>query len=339
MTKGLVLLTGLNGYIAAQTAAALLAAGYSVRGSVRKSASAAQVVAALSKYGDRLEVIEVPDITAPGAFDEAVKGVSAVAHLATPVSLSFDDPEPVLRTAVEGTTRVLESSAGEPSIRSFVVMSSIAAIFGPKPDGHVFTEADWNATSEALVASQGKGAPGLHIYAASKVAAERAFWKFRDEKKPGFTMTAINPVFVAGPPLVTPTTPEQISGTVSWVYHLLAGRKMSTVFPGGGFADVRDVARMVVFGIDQAEKADGERYLVSGSFGTPQAAVDVLRRAYPDRRDVIEVGTPGEGYNADYSYPSSSIYNSSKAVKATGQPFIGYGKMVLDSAKAFEGLL
>lgn len=226
MTKGLVLLTGLNGYIAAQTAAALLAAGYSVRGSVRKSSSAAQVVAALAKYGDRLEVVEVPDITAPGAFDEAIKvepassprgtihqgnharssfwsnsvagrnnkqGVSAVAHLATPVSFSFDDPAPVLKTAVEGTMRVLESSAKESSIRSFVLMSSIAAISGPKSDGHVFTESDWNTVSEALVASQGGDAPGLHIYAASKVAAERALWKFRDERKPGFTMTAINP--------------------------------------------------------------------------------------------------------------------------------------------------
>lgn len=126
---------------------------------------------------------------------------------------------------------------------------------------------------------------------------------------------------------------------MSWVYQLLAGHKMSTVFPGGGFADVRDVARMVVFAIDRAEEADGQRYLVSGSFGTPQSAVDVLRRAYPERRDVIEVGSPGEGYKADYSYPSTSIYDSSKAVKATGQPFIGYEKMVLDSAKAFEGLL
>ncbi|KLU84618.1 hypothetical protein MAPG_03658 [Magnaporthiopsis poae ATCC 64411] len=337
MTKGFVLLTGLNGYIAAQTAAALLAAGYSVRGSVRKSSSAAQVVAALAKYGDRLEVVEVPDITAPGAFDEAVKGVTAVAHLATPVSLSFGDPAPVLKTAVEGTTRVLESSVKEPSIKSFVLMSSIAAIFGPKSDGHVFTENDWNTVSEDLVASKGKDAPGLHIYAASKVAAERAFWKFRDERKPGFTMTAINPVFVAGPPLVTPTSSDQIGGTVSWVYQLLAGRKLSTVFPGGGFADVRDVARMVVFGIDRAGEADGpfrtDRLL------TLHAAVDVLRRAYPERRDIIEAGNPGEGYKADYSYPSTSIYDSSKAVKATGQPFIGYEKMVLDSAKAFEGLL
>ena len=72
-------------------------------------------------------------------------------------------------------------------------MSSIAAIGSTKEEAYTFTEADWNDQAEAAVAKLGKAAPGGAIYAASKTAAERTLWKFRDEKKPKFTVTAVNP--------------------------------------------------------------------------------------------------------------------------------------------------
>ena len=72
--NSIVLVTGANGYIAARTAEAFLKAGYSVRGTVRSKSSAKDLVDALSEYAGRFELVEVPDITVPGAFDEAVKG-------------------------------------------------------------------------------------------------------------------------------------------------------------------------------------------------------------------------------------------------------------------------
>ena len=72
--KNIVLVTGANGYIAARTVQSFLQAGYSVRGSVRSKASAQNLLDALSEYAGQLEVVEVPDITVPGAFDDAVKG-------------------------------------------------------------------------------------------------------------------------------------------------------------------------------------------------------------------------------------------------------------------------
>lgn len=72
--KGRVLVTGANGYIAGRTVEAFLKAGYAVRGTVRALGSAAEVAAALSEYADKLEFVSVPDITAPGAFDEAING-------------------------------------------------------------------------------------------------------------------------------------------------------------------------------------------------------------------------------------------------------------------------
>lgn len=213
-TKGTVLVTGANGYIAARTVEAFLKAGYSVRGTVRSLSSATEVKQALAEYADNLEFVEVPDITLAGAFDDAVKGeftflnnkpiylmrkpniklgVDAIGHLASPVSFQFTDPEPVLHSAINGTVRVLESALKEPRIKNFVLMSSVTAIMEPKTEDYTFTEADWNTAAENAVAEQGKETPGRVIYAASKVAAERAMWKFRDEQKPNFTLTTINP--------------------------------------------------------------------------------------------------------------------------------------------------
>lgn len=73
-------------------------------------------------------------------------------------------------------------------------MSSVAAVTGQKEGPYHFTEEDWNDSAPELVKQLGKNAPGLLIYAASKTAAERAFWEFKAEKKPSFTMTALNPV-------------------------------------------------------------------------------------------------------------------------------------------------
>ena len=73
-------------------------------------------------------------------------------------------------------------------------MSSVAAVQTlERAENYTYTEADWNNQSEAIIAAKGKAAPSRHVYYGSKVAAERAFWKFRDERTPTFFMTSINP--------------------------------------------------------------------------------------------------------------------------------------------------
>jgi len=192
-SKGTVLISGANGYIAGRTVEAFLQAGYHVRGTVRSLKSAKSLQSVLSRYSERLEIVEVPDITATGAFDDAVKGVTAIAHLASPVSLFYTDPEPVIRGAVAGTLSILESAAKEPSVKNFVLLSSVTAIMRNLDVPHTYTEDDWNDFAEAMVAKQGKNTPGPVIYSASKTAGEKAFWQFAEEKKPSFSMTAINP--------------------------------------------------------------------------------------------------------------------------------------------------
>ncbi len=72
-------------------------------------------------------------------------------------------------------------------------MSSIAAIISTKEGPYTFTEEDWDEEAGPVVAKLGKNAPGPMIYRASKTASEKTLWKFRDENKPGFTVTSVNP--------------------------------------------------------------------------------------------------------------------------------------------------
>ena len=77
-TKGTVLISGINGYIASRTAETFLEAGYSVRGTVLSLSSAKGLQDVLKNYVEagKLSVVEVPDITMSHAFDDAVKGNS-----------------------------------------------------------------------------------------------------------------------------------------------------------------------------------------------------------------------------------------------------------------------
>lgn len=111
------------------------------------------------------------------------------------MSFSFSDPDPVIHAAVNGTKAILNSAlkAG-PQLESFVVLSSIASILNMQPPPYTLTEKDWNNWAEAKVAEMGKDTPGPVIYAASKAAAEKAFWAFKKEKTPAFAMVALCPV-------------------------------------------------------------------------------------------------------------------------------------------------
>lgn len=70
-----VLITGINGYIGSKIGLDALNQGYSIRGTSRSVASTHALLAGpFAPYSDRIEIFEVPDITAPKAFDAAVKG-------------------------------------------------------------------------------------------------------------------------------------------------------------------------------------------------------------------------------------------------------------------------
>ncbi|KAK6532485.1 hypothetical protein TWF281_006674 [Arthrobotrys megalospora] len=344
-SKPIVLVSGVTGYIAGWVVEYFLNAGYKVRGTSRSKSSAQPLIDTLVSKGyssSDIEIYEIADITVPGTFDEAVKDVQAIAHLASPVSMTFTDPEPVIRTAVEGAISILRSAkAHGNNLKTFVNMSSVVSIWDPTLQEKVFTEDDWNEFAYPTTQKLGTSSPGPVIYMASKVQAEKALWKFRDEEKPAFNVVSINPAWVSGPPVVTPKDKSKIGETTRTIFDILAGEKEP--YPLGTLATyihVYDVARLFVWAAENGDKANGERYLAVAGRSGEQAIRDILRKAYPERKDIIDVGEPGQGYMADWSFmPSGPSFDVSKAVKATGQNWIQLDQMVLDTAKAYEPLL
>jgi nucleoside-diphosphate-sugar epimerase len=145
---------------------------------------------------------------------------------------------------------------------------------------------------------------------------------------------------VLGPPRVVPTSVEKINETSEVIYQILAGKPIPPNYgnPVTGFVDVRDVARVFVWAVEHPEIANGERYITAAGVFTNQAIADLLRKHYPHLK--IEVGTPGEGYPPDFKpIPEGITIDASKSIKATGQDYIGFEKMILDAAKEFEKLL
>jgi nucleoside-diphosphate-sugar epimerase len=85
---GLVLVTGVTGFIGSYIANGLLELGYRVRGTVRASEKAAWVTQALTKCNPSadFEAVIVSDQNAPGAWDAVLKDVDGIAHGAGDVS-------------------------------------------------------------------------------------------------------------------------------------------------------------------------------------------------------------------------------------------------------------
>lgn len=73
----LVVVTGVNGYVASHVADQLLTAGYKVRGTVRSVDKSHWINEVFEKRygGGKFETVVVEDMIHDGAFDEVVKGL------------------------------------------------------------------------------------------------------------------------------------------------------------------------------------------------------------------------------------------------------------------------
>lgn len=162
----------------------------------------------------------------PGAFDEAVKGVDAIEHTASPVHLNADDPDEFIVPAVKGTIGVLESAlAHGTSVKRVVYTSSCVSILRIPEQPTVFSEKDWNEQAVEDVKANGRNATGLSKYSASKVLAERAAWEFVEKNKAriAWDLVVVNPPYVFGPTLNEVDKPESLHSSMDEWFKAVCG--------------------------------------------------------------------------------------------------------------------
>jgi len=319
LATGKVLVSGASGFIAAWVAKRLLEEGYSVRGTVRSEAKGEYLRKLFKPFGDKFEYVIVKDVSQEGAFDEAVKGVDAIEHTASPFHLKADDPQEMLGPAIKGTVGILESAMkNAPQVKRIVVTSSTAAVMDTdsKFPG-TFSEKDWNVSSGERIKEKGRSAPQADKYRASKALAERAAWKWIDDHKGqvGFDLAVMNPPFVFGPIIHEVPNVESLNTSVDNFYQVLKGAKTDEQLAtsSGCWVDVRDLAEAHVRAI-QVEEAGGSRYVLSAGPFTMQDLLDSLNT--PEFSDTRK-GKPGAGKSVQHDV----LYDSSLAERVLGIKF------------------
>jgi dihydroflavonol-4-reductase len=256
-----VCVTGATGFVASWLVKQLLEKGVTVRGTVRRIASADHLRALPG--AERLELVEA-DLTVAASFEPAVRGCAVVFHTASPYVIQVADPQrDLVDPAVNGTLGVLRACAAAPEVLRVVLTSSMAAVTDEPDAGRVLTEADWNEKSTLT----------RNPYYLSKTMAERAAWDFVERERPRFDLVALNPFVIMGPSLAPGVN----------VSNQILADLVNGVYPGilsmtWGIVDVRDVAHAHVRAAE-VESARGRYLLVQEPPVSMRTIVGWLREA------------------------------------------------------------
>ncbi|KAH7247627.1 uncharacterized protein BKA55DRAFT_676928 [Fusarium redolens] len=287
----LVLVTGANGLLGSHIAKQFLEYGYKVRGTVRDATKFSWLLELFRKdYGrDSFELVQVDDLAAKGALDEAVKGATVVAHTASVVS--FDpDPNKVIPFAVDFAVNALETAYKEPSVKRFVFTSSSAAAVISSPDipPANITEDSW---TDFIVDAAWADPPytperGMTTYAASKNQAEKEVWKFHKEnrqKRPDLVVNTVLPNFNFGRSL---DREKQGYPSSSLLPLSLFKGEVSPFHEGVTpqyFVDVDDTGRLHVAVAVLPNLEDQRIFAFAGRFNW-DTVLDIFRKHVPDRK-------------------------------------------------------
>ena len=238
-----VFVSGGSGYIAMYCIKILLEKGYNVVTSVREESQIDLVKKSLVKHNIDFENLNftILDLLKDEGWDDALKGCEYVLHVASPVIPGDVDEDSLVKPAVEGMTRCL-NSAIKNGAKKFVQTSSYAAIYGNDKSEH--GDDDWTDLSNK----------NLLPYEISKTKSEKKMWEMVE--KSDITACAINPVLVLGPSL---------TGVLSMSNRLTIKKLFNLPF-------IPDMAISVVGVMDVADahvramestKSNGKRFLLS----------------------------------------------------------------------------
>lgn len=284
MAGELVFITGATGFIGFAVLLDSLKAGYRVRASVRQASQITTLRAhpLIQPFLHNLDFVVVPDITTVGAFDDVLKDVIFIEHVASPLPNPALDPETgIIQPAIKGTTTLLHSALKIPSIRRVVITSSLVAII----PGQALVQGDsktiYTSTSRVTPLPTAPWNPS-YAYAASKVLALDAVDHFLAEQKPHFSIVNLHPGFVVGEDeLVTDKAENLVKGSNKVVLDPLLGNSYDSSRPTE-VVHVRDVARIHVLALDE-KKVEGNRgYLLDGGEVKYENMFEIVKKNFPE---------------------------------------------------------
>ncbi|KAK5331692.1 hypothetical protein LTR93_000697 [Exophiala xenobiotica] len=259
MSKQFILITGGSGHIGFRTVAIALESGYRVRLALRSEERFEAIRSALAAHYPRLEASLVPgqlsfvivsDMTAPGAYDDAVNGVSGVIHIASSITTGGKLTEKeyhdyFIKPATRGTTGMLESASKASTVKRVVITSSVVALV-PFRVFAVGGGGDQVFDSEGRISlDEGPYASELHAYSASKAAAYNSTLEWLAKAKPNFDIVHLCPTYVMGRHDLHTSAPDMVKGTNALLLSLALGKRWDAPKPGATVHN-EDVAQLHV---------------------------------------------------------------------------------------------
>jgi nucleoside-diphosphate-sugar epimerase len=292
MAGDLVLLTGSTGYLGYLVLIDLLKHGYRVRAAVRSQDKANKLRAApslshLAPTGEQLEFVFVPDMTAPNAYDEAVKGVTYIMHVASPIP-TFGDKAPTkkedyeevfVNTARRGTLGILQAAREKAggTVKKVVLTSSVTAV--TPPDAEVVPD-EVIAADHRVPVPKTPYASEQTAYSASKIASLEASDKWIRENRPAFDVISVLPAWIFGhDELITDAAAMRVGGTNSMLLHMITGGR-SELMSKGGAVYGPDAARVHVAAL--GSELEGNHAFMASVPIVWQDAVEIARKYFPD---------------------------------------------------------
>lgn len=222
-----VLVTGASGFLASHVSLQFLQRGFKVRGTVRNpNASSWLKEGPFQTHAEagNIELVSVPDLGADGAFDEAIKGVSAVLHIAFVTNI-VPDPNEVITPLVNSVRSIVTAAMKEPSVTEIVFTGSAlnTSPLTPHVDNGVIGRDSWNdgVIKAAWAPPPYEPSRAMLNYPASKTAAEKEVWRLVEENDLQFNVNVVSPAGITGKPL----NQRHIDGPANWVMHGYKGHK------------------------------------------------------------------------------------------------------------------
>ncbi|TFY81784.1 hypothetical protein EWM64_g2229 [Hericium alpestre] len=231
-----------------------------------RSLKADRVRADYASYGEKFEVAVVDDV-AISDLTPALRDVNALVHVASPMPFRAS-PEDTLRSAVDGSRRILETALSH-NVKKFVITASTATLYTPELafKDIACDENSWNEATREEALSPDASSP--FVYATSKALAEKEIWKFAKEH-PDVDITTILPPLLYGPysPHAVLDAASLQQGSNALLYSLIAGPE-GRPFAGHGWAfplyiHVADAAKAHVLALKAPPSPKPKRIIVGG---------------------------------------------------------------------------
>jgi hypothetical protein len=267
-----------------------LQAGYKTRIAVRKESQIETLKGhdLIKEFAAKglVEGVVVPNIEIDGAFDEALKDVVGVLHIASPVpnpvilsplrelkhiiiclQNAKDTENEIIQPAIRGTLSILNSGLKFPKIRRFVITSSAVAIITDQTIVETTPPVVYTPSSRITPPPTAPfSSDPWASYRTAKVLALHATDKFLEEKKPHYTVINLMPGYVLGRNELATKAEDLLNGSNGVVLGIVLG-DIQGAKREGFTTSLNDLARIHVEALEEKVKGNQSFLLLAGKDG------------------------------------------------------------------------